>query len=80
MVDRIFRNWKTTVFGIALILFGGVLVWFEKASLTEFSAFIMGGFALMITKDGKGATSKEGNKVQAKVGKAHQKPEQGGDE
>jgi hypothetical protein len=53
MIDRIFRNWKTTVFGIVLILFGGGLVWFEKASLPEFSAFLMGGFALMMTKDGE---------------------------
>jgi hypothetical protein len=52
MIDRIFRNWKTTVFGFVLIIFGGVLVWFEKASLAEFSAFLMGGFALMMTKDG----------------------------
>jgi hypothetical protein len=52
MIDRIFRNWKTTVVGLGLILFGGVLVWFEKASLPEFSAFLMGGFALMMTKDG----------------------------
>jgi hypothetical protein len=52
MIDRIFRNWKTTVFGFVLIIFGGILVWFEKASLAEFSAFLMGGFALMMTKDG----------------------------
>jgi hypothetical protein len=52
MIDRIFRNWKTTVFGLVLIIFGAVLVWFEKASLAEFSAFLMGGFALMMTKDG----------------------------
>jgi hypothetical protein len=52
MIERIFRNWKTTVFGLVLIIFGAVLVWFEKASLAEFSAFLMGGFALMMTKDG----------------------------
>jgi hypothetical protein len=53
MIERIFRNWKTTVFGIVLILFGGILVWFEKASLAEFSAFLMGGFALMMSRDEK---------------------------
>jgi hypothetical protein len=53
MSERIFRNWKTTVFGIVLILFGGGLVWFEKASLAEFSAFLMGGFALMMSRDEK---------------------------
>jgi hypothetical protein len=53
MINRIFRNPKTTVIGLILISFGGILVWFEKASLTEFSAFIMGGFALMMSKDAK---------------------------
>jgi len=52
MIERIFRNWKTTMFGLGLIMFGCGLVWFEKASLAEFSAFLMGGFALMMTKDG----------------------------
>jgi hypothetical protein len=80
MIDRIFRNPKTTVIGLILISFGGILVWYEKASLTEFSAFLMGGFALMMTRDGERATDQENNKVKAKTGKAHQKPEQRGDE
>jgi hypothetical protein len=78
MIDRLFRNPKTTLIGLILISFGGILVWYEKASLNEFSAFIMGGFALMMSRDGERATSEENNK--AKTGKAHQKPEQGGDE
>ena len=56
------------------------MVWYEKASLNEFSAFIMGGFALMMSRDGERATGEENNKVKAKTGKAHQKPEQVGDE
>ena len=80
MIDRIFRNPKTTLIGLILISFGGILVWYEKASLNEFSAFIMGGFALMMSRDGERATSEEGNKGKAKTGKAHQKPEQRGDE
>jgi hypothetical protein len=32
---------------------GMVLVWFEKATLAEYSAFLMGGFALMMSKDAK---------------------------
>ena len=52
MIERIFRNWKTTAFGLVLIIFGGGLVWFEKATLSEFSAFLMGGFALMMARDG----------------------------
>jgi hypothetical protein len=78
MIDRIFRNPKTTVIGLILISFGGILVWYEKASLTEFSAFLMGGFALIMSRDGEGATSQEKGKT--KTRKAHQKPEQRGDE
>ena len=80
MIDRIFRNPKTTVIGLILISFGGILVWYEKASLTEFSAFLMGGFALIMTRDGEGATSQENNQGKTKTRKTHQKPEQGGDE
>lgn len=80
MIDRIFRNPKTTVIGLIFISFGGILVWYEKASLTEFSAFLMGGFALMMTRDGEAARNEVQKEVKAKVGKAHQKPEQGGDE
>jgi hypothetical protein len=78
MIDRIFRNPKTTVIGLILISFGGILVWYEKASLTEFSAFLMGGFALMMTRDGEAAGNEK--EVKTKTRKAHQKPEQGGDE
>ena len=78
MISRIFRNPKTTVIGLILISFGGILVWFEKASLTEFSAFIMGGFALMMSKDGEGDNKNQ--EVQKKTRTAHKKPEQKGDE
>ena len=78
MINRIFRNPKTTVIGLILISFGGILVWFEKASLTEFSAFIMGGFALMMSKDGEG--NNKNQEVQKKTRTAHKKPEQKGDD
>jgi hypothetical protein len=78
MISRIFRNPKTTVIGLILISFGGILVWFEKASLTEFSAFIMGGFALMMSKDGEG--NNKNQEVQKKTRTAHKKPEQKVDE
>jgi hypothetical protein len=80
MIDRIFRNPKTTVIGLILISFGGILVWYEKASLTEFSAFLMGGFALMMTRDGEAAGNEENNQGKTKTRKTHQKPKQGGDE
>jgi hypothetical protein len=80
MIDRIFRNPKTTVIGLILISFGGILVWYEKASLTEFSAFLMGGFALIMTRDGEAAGGEVPKEVKTKTRKAHQKPEQRGDE
>jgi hypothetical protein len=80
MINRIFRNPKTTVIGLILISFGGILVWFEKASLTEFSAFIMGGFALMMSKDGEAARNEVQKEVKAKTRTAHKKPEQRDDE
>jgi hypothetical protein len=78
MINRIFANPKTTVIGLILISFGGILVWFEKASLTEFSAFIMGGFALMMSKDGEG--DNQNQEVQKKTRTAHKKPKQKVDE
>jgi hypothetical protein len=78
MISRIFANPKTTVIGLILISFGGILVWFEKASLTEFSAFIMGGFALMMSKDGEG--DNQNQEVQKKTRTAHKKPKQKVDE
>jgi hypothetical protein len=53
MIDRIFRNPKTTTIGLILMALGMILVWFEKATLAEYSAFLMGGFALMMSKDGE---------------------------
>ena len=53
MIDRIFRNPKTTTIGLILMALGMILVWFEKATLAEYSAFLMGGFALMMSKDEK---------------------------
>lgn len=53
MIDRIFSNAKTTIVGLIIFLTGAVLVGFEKASLTEFGAFIGVAFALFFSKDPK---------------------------
>lgn len=58
MIDRIFRNPKTTLIGLILMAIGLVFVWFEKATLTEYGAFLAGGFALMMSKDGDKPTTK----------------------
>ena len=51
MIERLFRNPKTTIIGLAVLIVSFAFVWFEKATLTEVSAFIMGGFALLFFKD-----------------------------
>ena len=51
--ERIFANWKTTTLGIAVLICGLVLVYLEKASLAELTAFVSGALVLLISKDGK---------------------------
>lgn len=58
MIERIFANAKTTVVGLIVFLTGAVLVGFEKATLTEFGAFIGVAFALFFSKDPKTTKSK----------------------
>jgi hypothetical protein len=53
MIERLFTNIKTTIVGLIIFLTGAVLVAFEKASLTEFGAFIGVAFALFFSKDPK---------------------------
>jgi Flp pilus assembly protein protease CpaA len=51
--ERIFSNWKTTTLGVAVLMCGFVLVYLEKASLAELTAFVSGALVLLISKDGK---------------------------
>ena len=53
LIERIFGNPKTTLLGLIIIGLCFVLVFYEKATLTELSAFMMGAFALMFLKDPK---------------------------
>ena len=53
IIERIWKDPKTTILGLIIIGLCFVLVFFEKASLTEVSAFLMGAFALMFLKDPK---------------------------
>jgi hypothetical protein len=53
LIERIFKNPKTTLLGLLIIALCFVLVFYEKATLTEVSAFMMGAFALMFLKDPK---------------------------
>jgi hypothetical protein len=51
MIERVFKNRKTTALGIFILLSSFVLVWFDKATLTEVSLFLTGGFAMLFIKD-----------------------------
>jgi hypothetical protein len=53
LIERIFKNPKTTLLGLLIIALCFVLVFYERATLTEMSAFMMGAFALMFLKDPK---------------------------
>lgn len=51
MIDRIFKNWKTTLAGGVLFSSGMILVGMDKASLTEAGAFFGVAFVLFFSKD-----------------------------
>jgi hypothetical protein len=51
MKERIFKNWKTTMAGIAMLAIGLVLVGIGKATLTEYVLFAPVCFALIFVKD-----------------------------
>jgi hypothetical protein len=50
IIERIWKDPKTTVLGLLIVGLCFVLVFFEKASLTEVSAFLMGAFRSVIPK------------------------------
>ena len=53
IIERIWKDPKTTVLGLLIVGLCFVLVFFEKASLNEVGAFLMGAFALLFLKDPK---------------------------
>jgi hypothetical protein len=61
MLERIFRNWKTTTIGLVVLVVSLVFVWFERATLTEVSIFLMGGFAFLFSNDPKPTNGKANN-------------------
>ena len=56
MIERLFTNIKTTIVGLIIFVTGAMLVALDKASLTEFGAFIGVAFALFFSKDPKQTT------------------------
>lgn len=57
MIERITKNTQTTIVGVVVFLTGAMLVAFDKATLTEFGAFIGVAFALFFSKDPKAPKS-----------------------
>jgi hypothetical protein len=53
MFERITQNKKTTISGAVIFATGVVLVLLDKASLTEFSAFIVAALGFLFSKDPK---------------------------
>ena len=53
LIERIFKNPKTTILGLLIIALCFTLVWGGRATLTEVSTFMVGAFALMFFKDPK---------------------------
>ena len=51
MIDRILKDIKTTIVCLIIFITGAFLVAFNKATLTEFGAFIAVAFALFFSKD-----------------------------
>jgi hypothetical protein len=71
VIDRLFVSWKTTVLGVGILAVCFLLVFLDKASLTEVSTFTLGGFYLLFLKEengkaaGKSVSPKEKNKTRA---------------
>ena len=62
MIKRIFESPKTTILGLIVIALCFVLVFLEKATLTELSLFMVGGFSMLFLKDDVSETKKpDGN-------------------
>lgn len=51
MIERLFRNPKTTIIGLLVLVVSFLFVWFEKATLTEVGLFMTSGFVMLFLKD-----------------------------
>lgn len=62
IIERLWKDPKTTILGLIVITLCFILVFLEKASLTEVSTFLVGAFALLFLKDPKDGNQKSGSK------------------
>ena len=51
LAERIFKNWKTSIIGLIVLLGSLGMVYFEKATLGEAGVFLGIGFGLFFIKD-----------------------------
>ncbi len=51
MIDRIFKNWKTSAFGVGIVLITLGMVFKDVATLTEVGAFWAVALVLIFSKD-----------------------------
>lgn len=62
LADRIFKNWKTTLIGLSLIILPLVFVFLGKATLSEAGSFIFVGFISTLLRDKKSTYSENTEK------------------
>ena len=53
MIDRILKSWKTTLFGLLIVLVTLAMVFYDVATLTEVGAFWAIALVLIFSKDGQ---------------------------
>jgi hypothetical protein len=61
MIERLFRSPKTTLLGLIVMVLCFLLVFLEKATLTEVGVFVMGGFSMLFLKDPDGSKTEKPN-------------------
>jgi len=61
MIERLFRSPKTTLLGLIVMTLCFLLVFLEKATLTEVGIFVMGGFSMLFLKDPDGSKTEKPN-------------------
>tara|TARA_Y100000004_G_C8857436_1_gene387437 strand:+ start:54 stop:239 length:186 start_codon:yes stop_codon:yes gene_type:complete len=59
MKNRLFSNYVTTILGMLIIIFCGVMIYMEKASVQDMSGWLATGLLFLRSKDSLIALPKE---------------------
>lgn len=59
MIERIFKNWKSTLIGVGVLIFGCVLLYQQKTTLVESLPFLTGLYGLFYKEKKKVEEIKE---------------------